>query len=171
MGQGKARDRARQLGKTMRIPLLAMLALTLSLGACQRVSESRFNPFNWFGRSEARAVQSATAVAARPDPRPLVDQVTQMAVEPIPGGAILRASGLPPTQGHWDAELVQVSTADIPENTLVFDFRLSPPPYAARQGTEPSRRVEVATYLTDNDLAGIRSIVVRGARTERVTRR
>jgi hypothetical protein len=160
----------------MRRPLLAALALSLALGACATVRESRFNPLNWFGRSEARATASVAEDAyARPaDPRPLVDQVTAMAVEPIPGGAILRATGLPPTQGFWEAELVAVEgteEAPIEEGVLVFDFRLSPPPYSARPGTEPSREVEVATYLTLNDLDGITGILVRGARTERITRR
>ncbi len=160
----------------MRTPLLAVLALTLTLSACAAVRESRFNPLNWFGQSEARAARSvpADAYAPVPDPRPLVDQVIAMAVEPIPGGAILRATGLPPTQGFWDAELVQVEgteAAPIDADVLVFDFRIWPPPYVARAGTQPSREVEAATYLTLNDLDGVRRIVVRGARTERVTRR
>jgi hypothetical protein len=160
----------------MRTPLLAMLALTLTLSACAAVRESRFNPLNWFGQSEARAARSvpADAYAPIPDPRPLVDQVIAMAVEPIPGGAILRATGLPPTQGFWDAELVPVEgteEAPVEDGLLVFDFRIWPPPYVARAGTQPSREVEVATYLTLNDLEGVTRIVVRGARTERVTRR
>jgi hypothetical protein len=155
---------------------MAMLALTLTLSACAAVRESRFNPLNWFGQSEARAARSvpADAYAPTPDPRPLVDQVIAMAVEPIPGGAILRVTGLPPTQGFWEAELVPVEStaaAPIDEGVLVFDFRIWPPPYVARAGTQPSREVEVATYLTLNDLEGVTRIVVRGARTERLTRR
>lgn len=160
----------------MRKTLLAALAVTLTLGACASVRESRLNPFNWFGRSEARAARAVAADEYAPaaDPRPRVDQVIAMAVEPIPGGAILRATGLPPTQGFWEAELVQVEGTEanpIDEGVLVFDFRIWPPPYVARTGTPPSREIEVATYLTLNDLDGVRSIVVRGARTERVTRR
>lgn len=155
----------------MRFPLLAMLALTLTLTACAGVRESRFNPLNWFGRSEARRTTATADFAARTDPRPQVDQVTAMAIERIPGGAILRATGLPPTQGFWDAELVPFEGEDVPEGVLIFDFRLSPPPYVARTGTQPSREVEVATYLTTNDLDGISRIVVRGLRTERVIRR
>ncbi len=169
----------------MRAPLLAGLALTLALGACAGVRESRLNPLNWFGRSEARAstVVRGTGLERPADPRPLVDQVTAMTVEAIPGGAILRATGLPPTQGFWLAELVRVDT--ILETTgadgtvtrvrdtgvLVFDFRLAPPPYQALPGTPVSREIEVATYLTVNDLAGVSRIVVRGLRTERVIRR
>jgi hypothetical protein len=167
----------------MRAPLLALLALTLTLTACAQVRESRFNPLNWFGRSEGRAIREANAQAPHTDTRPLVDQVTAMAIEPIPGGAILRATGLPPTQGHWDAELVKVDqviettaadgtvTRVIDDTVLVFDFHLVPPPYNARQGTDWSREIEVATYLTTNDLNGVTRVVVRGARSERISRR
>jgi hypothetical protein len=160
-----------------------LLALTLTLTACAQVRESRFNPLNWFGRSEGRAIREANEQAPRTDPRPLVDQVTAMEIEAIPGGAILRATGLPPTQGHWDAELVEVpqvteTTAEdgtvtrvTDESVLVYDFRLIPPPYTARQGTEWSREIEVATYLTTNDLNGVSRVIVRGARSERISRR
>lgn len=166
----------------MRRPLTALLALTLTLGACGAVRESRLNPFNWFGRSEAREATAAErAQYRRPaDRRPLVADVTALTVEPIPGGAILRATGLPPTQGFWEAELVQVKPGQVAAGeddpaadpaVLIFDFRIAPPPFVAREGTVSSREVEVATYLTTNTLDGVRQIVVRGQRTERIVRR
>jgi hypothetical protein len=167
----------------MRATLMAVLALTLTLSACGAIRESRFNPFNWFGRSEASRVQEAQRFERPADPRALVDQVTAMTVEQVPGGAIVRATGLPPTQGFWDAELVKVDqvietrgsdgtvTRVIDRSVLVYDFRIAPPPYAARQGTPPSREVEVATFVTSNALAEVSRIVVRGARTERTSRR
>ena len=36
----------------MRFSVTAVLATSLILSACAGVRESRFNPFNWFGRSE-----------------------------------------------------------------------------------------------------------------------
>ena len=42
--------------------------------------------------------------------------VLTMTVEPIPGGAIVRASGLTPTQGWWNAELVP---RDLDENGVL----------------------------------------------------
>lgn len=154
----------------MRRPLLALLALTLTLSACGGIRESRLNPFNWFGRSEARQVSEVDRFQVQADPRPLVDQVTAMEVERLPGGAILRATGLPPAQGFWDAELVPyrgTTGNPVDAGVLVYDFRLAPPPYRTRIGTPFSREIEVATYLTENDLAGIRRIVIRGMRTER----
>ncbi|MCU0912251.1 MAG: hypothetical protein MUE98_13195 [Rhodobacteraceae bacterium] len=167
----------------MRATLMAVLALTLTLSACGAIRESRFNPLNWFGRSEASRVEEAQSFVRPADPRALVDQVTAMTVEQVPGGAIVRATGLPPTQGFWDAELVRVDqvietrgsdgtvTRVVDRSVLVYDFRIAPPPYAARQGTEPSRLVEVATFVSGNSLAEVSRIVVRGARSERISRR
>jgi hypothetical protein len=158
----------------MRRPLVAAMIALLALSACGGFRDSRLNPLNWFGRSEARATDvAARAAFERPaDPRPLVDQVTAMMIERVPGGAILRATGLPPTQGHWDAELVEVRRgAEDDPATLTFDFRLAPPPWRTNTGPPRSREVVVATFLTDNKLSGIRVIVVRGARSERVVRR
>lgn len=158
----------------MQKPLIAALALLVTLSACGGVRESRLNPFNWFGRSEARASSSRENAEkfVRPgDQRPLVDQVISMAVEQTPEGAILRATGLPPTQGYWDAELVRYEGEGAPAGVLVFDFRLSPPFYRKDVGREYTREVVVAKMLTLNDLAGISRIVVRGARTERSARR
>lgn len=158
----------------MRKPLIAIMALSLTLSACGGIRDSRINPFNWFGRSEARTSSSReeSQKFVRPeDWRPLVDQVTSMSVEQIPEGAILRATGLPSTQGHWGAELVRYEGQGIADGVLVFDFRLAPPPYRANAGTEYSREVVVATRLTLNDLAGVSRIIVRGQRTERSVRR
>ena len=150
-------------------PLIAALALTLALGACGAIRESRFNPLNWFGGSEERTVAAGFTVPQ--DPRPLVDQVAAMQVEQVVGGALVRATGVPPTQGFWDAELVRVESDEIGPDTIVFDFRIVPPPYRADVGAVATREVEAAAALTDNDLAGVSRIVVRGARTERIVRR
>lgn len=150
----------------MRKPLLAAMAAVMFVGACATVRESRLNPLNWFGRSEA---SSSVAVQAPRDPRVMVDQVVTMAVEPTPGGAILRATGLPPTQGWWDGVLVPEPTDRAGE--LVFRFVLQPPPDARRISTPQSREVTVATYLTDFRLEGIRRITVTGANNARTTAR
>ena len=72
--------------------LLTLLAVVMVAG-CATVSESRLNPFNWFGRSESSAVVTQSPNA---DPRNLVSQVVSLRVEQVPGGAIIHATGLPP---------------------------------------------------------------------------
>jgi hypothetical protein len=89
----------------MNKPLIAALCASLALGACSTISQSRLNPFNWFGGSEETVVQRSP-LDKPADRRLLVHQVTEMKLEKMPGGVIIRATGLPPTQGFWDAELV-----------------------------------------------------------------
>ena len=151
----------------MRLPLTAaMIALTV-LAACGGLRDSRLNPLNWFGRS--RPAEQVQTAAAPTDARALVDQVISMAVEPFPGGAIIRATGLPPTQGYWEAELV---AQPLDENgVLVLDFRIFPPITAAGVVNQQSREVTVAYSLSDIKLQGIAEIVVQGAGNARSSRR
>lgn len=153
----------------MRAPLIATLTATLVLSACSTVRESRINPFNWFGQSQETRVVTLDADELPGDPRPLIGEVTALAMEAIPGGAILRANGLPPRQGYWDAELVEVPSDD--GATRVFDFRAAAPLEATLIGPVQSREITVGLYLSDQDLAPIRRIIVRGASNQRSTRR
>lgn len=153
----------------MRIPLLAALAIGLTLSGCGTVRESRLNPFNWFGGSEEAAPQP-TLPGAPVDRRLLVDSVVGMAVERMPGGVIVRATGLPATQGFWDAELV---ARPVEGGEIVYDFRVFPPVTTQAVSTPQSREIEVATFLSDFrlDSEGIRQITVQGATNARTSRR
>ncbi|MFN3644713.1 MAG: hypothetical protein ACK4TB_17520 [Gemmobacter sp.] len=150
--------------------LVAILAATLVVAGCATVRDSRVNPFNWFGRSaEARAV--ARAPAARVDPRQPIAQVTELAVEPTPGGAIIRATGLPPTQGHWDAALV-LERPEEGASELVYRFLVQPPRVPRPAGTPMSREVTVALFASNIRLEGVRRITVTGdANARSVNRR
>ena len=84
--------------------LSAVLCLTLMLAGCGGFKDSKLNPFNWFGRSQET---QKVALPERPkDQRALVETVLTMQVEEVPGGAIIRATGLTPTQGWGKADLV-----------------------------------------------------------------
>ena len=147
-------------------PLL-LLTLCAILAGCGGFRESRLNPLNWFGRSQPR---EAVVVAEQPgDPRPLVQTVVGMSVEPMPGGAIVRARGQAPTQGWWAAELVQAEAGA--ERALVYEFRLLPPVGPADVSTPQSREVDVAIFVSDYKLDQIGEIVVQGATNARSARR
>ncbi|MBD3764687.1 MAG: hypothetical protein IE927_08130 [Rhodobacterales bacterium] len=148
----------------MRIGILALAAF-LALGGCG----TRLNPFNWFGGSQTAQVPVQAEVQIAADPRPTVDQVTALVIEPLPGGAILRATGLPPTQAFWNAELVEEPSDD--PAVLLFRFVAVPPDAPARVSTVPSREIVAAVYLSDQDLAGIRTITVTGRDGARSLRR
>ena len=143
----------------MKLPIIAIVVLATALGGCGRMRDSRFNPLNWFGPGRQAVV---TDLYVRPDDaRALVAEVTVLKVEPYPGGAIVRATGVPPTQGFWEAELVAQPLDD--QGRLVFEFRVFPPPEPAAAGTAWSRQVTVAAALSDIKLQGVTAIVVQGA--------
>lgn len=151
----------------MRLPMTAALICVTLMSACGGLRDSRLNPFNWFGRSEPAAQVQTTAAPS--DPRALVDQVLTMAVDTHPGGAIVRATGLPPTQGFWQAELV---ARPLDENgVLVLDFRMFPPIATAAVVNQQSREITVAYTLSTIQLQGISEIVVQGAGNARSSRR
>lgn len=150
----------------MNTPLVAALCATMALGACSAISNSRLNPFNWFGSSEETVVVSPYETPA--DKRLLVAQVTEMKLEQMPGGVIIRATGLPPTQGFWDAELV---ARPVEDGKIIYDFRVFPPLTAQAASTTQSREVTVAAFLSNIKLAGIRQITVQGASNARTSRR
>ena len=152
----------------MRLSLTLALTAVMVLTSCGAIRESRLNPLNWFGGSrEAQADEFG--VPAKIEARPLVDQVVSMSIEQTPYGAIVRATGLSPSQGYYDAELV---ARPLDENgVLVYDFRLMPPPGPMPAGAPRTREVTVAAHLSKIKLASISEIVVQGAQNARSSRR
>lgn len=143
--------------------MTARIGATLALAALAGCSSEL--PFNPFGPSRAERIDAARLAADRP----VVDQVVSLEVAPTRSGAIVSVVGLPPTQGYWEADLIRVPSGD--PSVLLLDFALLPPPMAQPVGTRPSREVLGGAALTNRDLAGIRTIVVRGARNSRSVRR
>jgi hypothetical protein len=143
----------------MSFRILVALVVVLGLTGCA----TRLNPFNWFGgdreqRISAREAAEAEAAAAEVDPRLLVAEVLSLNVDALPTGAIVRAVGLPPRQGYWEADLVLTEVGD---RELVFEFRVFEPlDPDTRVGPPHAREIHAATSLSRQDLAGIRSIVV-----------
>lgn len=144
-----------------------VLGLGLAVAGCGKLGQSKLNPFNWFKKSQPR--ETIVLPKEGSDPRDLVQTVLSMNVEPIPGGAIVRARGLPPTQGWWDAELVPLDLDD--KGVLVYEFRLLPPVGKADVNTQQSREIDVAIYISDVKLESVREIVVQGATNARSARR
>lgn len=135
---------------------------------CGAVRESRLNPFNWFGGARRRERVQQTAEVAR-DQRLLVADVISLSVDPYSSGAIVRATGIPPTQGWWDAELV---ARPIDENgVLVYDFRVFPPLTNTPQGNTRSREITAGASISNTRLDQVREIVVQGANNALSSRR
>ncbi|WP_245875317.1 hypothetical protein [Tabrizicola aquatica] len=144
-----------------------LLTLCATLAGCGGFRDSRLNPFNWFGRSEPR--ETIVLPEQVRDQRPLVETVVSLVVEPMPGGAIVRARGLAPTQGFWAAELVAAETDQ--QGVLVYEFRILPPTGPADVNTPRSREIDVAVFVSDYKLDQVGEIVVQGATNARSARR
>ena len=157
----------------MRHTLTLILCLGLVLTGCARLAESRLNPLNWFGRSAPVVATTADGQiqplvppgqAAAEDTRGVINQIVDLQIEQTSSGAIVRATGLAATQGFYSAELVLASSAD---GNVVYDFRVAAPAGFEAIGTEASRRITVALELSVAELAGLRSVTVRGAQNAR----
>ncbi|MCU9850404.1 hypothetical protein OEZ60_20685 [Defluviimonas sp. WL0024] len=155
----------------MRVAVAGLLIVAMTLGACEAARESRLNPANWFGDSTSGTGVEVRVAAAPQDPRPLVDQVTALEIARRPGGAIVLATGLPPTQGWWNTDLVAENGGEPVDGVLTYRFVLSPPISTQPAGTPQSREVTAAVHLSDVRLAGVREIVVLGTRSSRSSRR
>lgn len=151
--------------------LILSLCVLATLAGCARISESRLNPFNWFSGAQSDAESFVPPDPVEADPRPLVAQVTALQVARTPGGAIIRATGLPPTQGFYGAGLLVEDFGEPQEGVLTYQFRVVPPPETARVSTRQSREIIVGQFLSNQALEGVRVIRVVGASNVMSTRR
>ena len=143
----------------------ALVALGL-LAGCAGFSGSRLNPMNWFGPRQASVAEFSLEKPA--DPRPLIEMIVDMKIEPLPSGALVRATGRAATQGYWQADLV---VNDVDENgSLVLDFRAIPAEVGAAVSTRQSREITVAVALRADTFASAKRIIVRGAQNEKSAR-
>ena len=148
-----------------------LMALPLLVASCG-LSETRLNPFNWFGGDEETSSAQPLEVVERRDPRPLVAEITQLVIERTPGGAIVRVTGLPPTQGWYGADLVSVTPEGAPiDGVLSYSLRAVPPEAPTRVSTRQSRELTAARFISDTILSGVRVIQVTGAQNSRIARR
>ncbi|WP_299041644.1 hypothetical protein [uncultured Tateyamaria sp.] len=176
----------------MRLTLPALLVLTLTLSACAAVRDSAVNPLNWFGGSRSEPI--------RPDPRaetnPLipqntraglfsslrdqaeiyvgtpVDQVTDLVIERVPGGAIVRATGIVDQDRVYDIRLTTDNDENIPvDGVLTYQLRGVHSDRPTRTLSQRVRTVTAARRLTDQELSEIRVIRVEGRRNAQSTTR
>jgi hypothetical protein len=152
--------------------VLALLVVTTAAG-CGRIADSRINPFNWFGRGERVAMVDAEGLPIVIDARSLMTEVAALTIERAPGGAIIRATGLPPTQGYWDGGLVPVDRDERPDDRgiLSYEFRVFAPTAPQRASTRQSREVVVGRFVSNQTLEGVREIRVIASGNARSARR
>lgn len=160
----------------MRKTTALLLITALVLGGCGTVRNSRLNPMNWFGGAQETQVVQGSGNALIPRGNGMfrtgparyagipVDQVTGLVVERIPGGAIIRVEALADRQGSFNVKLVPETDADEPVDGLLAYTLAAEKPGRSPVGTAPSRRIVAAHFVSDDQLAGTRTIRVSGAR-------
>lgn len=173
----------------MRYTLCTLLVASLGLGACGVVRDSGLNPSNWFGRSTSETVEVDDSVAINPlipqttgffgrgaaknaiyAGKPF-DQVVDLTIERVPGGAIVRATGRAARQGIYAVQLTPENEDATPVNG-VLTYRLQGvEPDTTAVGSNATREVTAAVQLTDQELRGVRTIRVEALRNARALRR
>ncbi|WP_386260101.1 hypothetical protein [Sulfitobacter aestuariivivens] len=95
-----------------------------------------------------------------------------MTVERIPGGAIVRATGLAARQGIYAVQLTPANDDEEPVNG-VLTYRLEGvrPQQPTAVGAVPTREVIAARRLTDQQLRAVSQIRVEGQLNAQVARR
>lgn len=164
-------------------PVTVLLLTATLLSACASVSESRFNPLNWFGRSQPVAAdpqssQDNALIPARSasvfvDTRPesyrgtLVGEITSMSVERRPGGAVISVAGRADQVGAFDVRLVPDEEAST-DTELVYTLRAIQPQSGSVRGPQD---LNAGVLLTDQSLRGVRTIRVNAERNARAVQR
>ncbi len=168
------------------LPLI--LAASLVLGACGTIRESRVNPFNWFGQSQSEPIsqtentnplipKSGGLFSNRRAEKEIYlgrpfEQVTDLTIERIPGGAIIRATGLAARQGIYSVQLTpENEEEEAVDGVLTYRLEGVRPARNTPVGTAPTREVIAARRVTDRQLAGVSRIRVEGQLNARVARR
>lgn len=161
--------------------LMAGLVLSL-LAGCGSLRESRFNPLNWFGKSEAVTVDEngqrlvvLKTLAPRNgypdfvDTRALAPNITALDVRKSASGAIVVATTQVPTLGYYDAELRPAGPVE--DGVLTLEFRLRVPTGVQPRGADHQRRITAARSIQNVELQQIKRIVVTSADGARQVRR
>lgn len=170
----------------MRTFLIFAVISSLLLGGCSGWRESRVNPANWFGNSRSVPAQPATAQERNPlipDQTglfgrnrdevylgTLVDQVTDVVVEPTAGGAIVRVTGLTARQGAFDVRLTSETDDKPVEGVLTYSLK-AVQPQNTPQGPQVARTLNAAKFVSSNTLAEVGTIRIVGARNVSTTTR
>jgi hypothetical protein len=180
-------------GSPMRIFTTSVLISVLAVSACGTIRDSAVNPANWFGKSST----SRTAVEQKASTNLLlpggkqrtglfakirardaiyqgqpIDQVTNLVIERVPGGAVIRATGLTAVQGVYSVQLTPVTDDNTAvDGVLTYRFEGIRPASPQGTGTNHTRTVVAARALTHQQLQGVRTIRVQAARNAQTSRR
>ncbi|KPN62282.1 hypothetical protein SAMN04488527_10986 [Aliiroseovarius crassostreae] len=151
-------------------PFILIPTLVLSLSACS--GNASLNPTTWFASSGPKKVALIPVGGFEQDldRRYLIGQVTRVEAMNSPGGVIVRATGLPPRLGYWDASLEALNEGEPEDGVLTYEFRISEPREHTNSGRPQQREIHVGKFLSHNTLRGVKSIRIIGTRNSKTLR-
>lgn len=171
-------------------PAYAAILSVLVVSGCSTVRESNWNPGNWFPGN--RGVVDYDAVGENNPLIPektranvfslgndaeedvytgrLISTVETLALQRSASGAIINVSGLVAYPGAFDVRLVPVED-ETDSTQLVYELRSRFSGQGPAPVTTASRRVTVAAFISEQDLANVRVIRVIGRNNTLQTRR
>jgi len=169
-------------GSTAR-PLLLCSALILAGCGGGGLSDSWVNPGNWFGQSRSEAISAdGTVNPLIPKQNVLtrkkndyqgtpVAQIKNLRIERKPGGAIIHVVGVSDSIGYYDVRLQQDNDGLPVDGVLSYTLKAVRSENVIRGGGEAARQINAARYISDQELASARTIVIKGALNQISTRR
>lgn len=159
----------------MRISATAYLIAALFLAGCG----TNANPVNWFGRegpdeSVLEPIEAdnplipETSGIFRSDPREsnqypgtTIDAISDLTIERVPGGILIRATGRSATSGVFNARLTPQNEDELPVDG-VLTYLLQAQYKQIIGGAPEIREVTVARKLTNQEVQDARVIRVEG---------
>lgn len=143
--------------------ILIVLGVAVSLSGCSEVGGSKLNPFNWFGGNDPQVsdIEPRGGYEDNQDLRPAVGTIKSVSTDRTAYGVIVHVVAQMPTQNYFALDLVETASNDPRE--LVFELRGWKPTTPGIVGTELQRQVDVATFISDQNAAPIRTIRIKGA--------
>ena len=175
----------------MQIKTAILLCSICIVTACG-FGQSRLNPLNWFGASQAEAIEASAE--APEEINPLipqrtglfnraraqqeiylgvpVEQVTSLVIERVPGGALIRATGVAISRDVYDIRLTPENEDEMPvDGVLTYRLEGVITENAVPGGDTRLREVYAGRQLTEQELSQVRVIRVEGRTNAQVTRR
>lgn len=160
----------------MRISLPFLLIATLFLAGCS----TKANPVNWFGNNAPEEdvlepidadnplIPDTPGGLFRRDPDDIpgyqgttIDVISDLTIEQVPGGILIRATGRSATQGLFNARLTPQNEDEVPEDGMLT-YWLQAENRRVGVGAPETREVTVGRKLTDQETTGVRTIRVEG---------
>lgn len=138
--------------------ILSVMLVCL-VAAC---SNSGTSPFAADSDEERNRMQVLEQQVAAED-RELVAYVSAVRADINPNGVILVATGLPESQGYWDAQLVSLNDEHPVDGVLSYEFVAAKPAEPMGVGSPESREVVVGRSISNRKLRGVSGIRVVSA--------